>query len=571
MMCLHVEFALFLWMLVGVAATIRSLVADQALRGAWVSFFLFPIIFVYDNNMGGAADHVCAFFAPVISLAAVRMWAQFSLGASVLLAIGCGGALLTKYQASYFFPPIALLVVARAVKLALAWRSFRAGRRERPSLPSIEALRQPAIILGVGALVVLPHFLKNVIFYGNPIYPFAQTIFQSTRPTVDNGAYYVDHILKDYYCQPHGPRLERLWTAAKLFFTFSFEPRYSFTKNVPVFGSLFTLLLPIVPFLRERSRIGIVALIGSGALLAWCLTFNVDRNLQVFMPVLAGATGATIVSLWRGGWLTRLGLLPPLVLQLAWGADALFYDGGDRIGGALALIRSGFDGGAASRYEGYRLVERQIGSSLPKDAVVVLHSSHRSLGIDRRILLDWTGYQGLISYAGMHGPRELFDYFRSLGVTHLFDDPHVRPASSKQEEIVWNALTAGYAREVGRFGNYALYALPDVPPPVERPYRAATLELSGYGSGIYQIEHLGTQEYLPGHLKQYRSPDESLPSIAEQEAVSKIVATDAILVGAGAVLDEQLSGAISGRFGIALKMPNQYTLYLRRERLQREE
>jgi len=62
MMALHMEFALFLWTLVGVAAGIQRLTDDFTLRASWGSFFLFPIIFVYDSNIGGSADHVLAFF-----------------------------------------------------------------------------------------------------------------------------------------------------------------------------------------------------------------------------------------------------------------------------------------------------------------------------------------------------------------------------------------------------------------------------------------------------------------------------------------------------------------------------
>jgi len=73
MMALHIEFALFLWTLVGVAAGIQRLIGDFTLPATWASFFLFPIIFVYDSNIGGAADHVSAFFAMPVVLATLRL------------------------------------------------------------------------------------------------------------------------------------------------------------------------------------------------------------------------------------------------------------------------------------------------------------------------------------------------------------------------------------------------------------------------------------------------------------------------------------------------------------------
>src|SRR5205823_946597 len=63
MLALHSEFCLFLWTLAGVAAGVAWLVEKTRVNGAWVAFFLFPGIFVYDSHIGGGADHVAAFFA----------------------------------------------------------------------------------------------------------------------------------------------------------------------------------------------------------------------------------------------------------------------------------------------------------------------------------------------------------------------------------------------------------------------------------------------------------------------------------------------------------------------------
>lgn len=60
MMCLHTEFSVFVWTLVGIAAAVNWIVG-RAVRGAWVVMLLFPAILAYDSNMGGAADHILAF------------------------------------------------------------------------------------------------------------------------------------------------------------------------------------------------------------------------------------------------------------------------------------------------------------------------------------------------------------------------------------------------------------------------------------------------------------------------------------------------------------------------------
>src|SRR5690349_24179164 len=52
MMALHLEFMVFAWTLVGMAATTRWL-ASRETTGTWAAFALFPGIFVYDSNLGG--------------------------------------------------------------------------------------------------------------------------------------------------------------------------------------------------------------------------------------------------------------------------------------------------------------------------------------------------------------------------------------------------------------------------------------------------------------------------------------------------------------------------------------
>src|SRR6185295_2774536 len=87
MLALHNEFCLFLWTLVGVAAGVAWLVEKARVRGAWVAFFLFPGIFLYDSHIGGGADHVVAFFAVPLFLAALRAASDLSPRRCALVGI----------------------------------------------------------------------------------------------------------------------------------------------------------------------------------------------------------------------------------------------------------------------------------------------------------------------------------------------------------------------------------------------------------------------------------------------------------------------------------------------------
>src|SRR5690606_2480899 len=134
---------------------------------------------------------------------------------------------------------------------------------------------------------------------------------------------------------------------------------------LPLFGSLFTLLLFLTPLVRSR-RLALAAIVAAGAVVLWAYTFNVDRNLQTFLPLIVVVTTALIVELWRLGPIVRVALVPLVGLQVAWGASAAVWGGYARVDSSLSLLKSGFDGRAQLRYAGYRSVYRAMERALPE-------------------------------------------------------------------------------------------------------------------------------------------------------------------------------------------------------------
>ena len=78
---------------------------------------------------------------------------------------------MTKYSAFAVALPLLGFLVARALFVAAK------GRHVRRALSCAGA--------AVLAFVVLssPHFVKNALWYGNPVYPMLSESFPSTRPT----------------------------------------------------------------------------------------------------------------------------------------------------------------------------------------------------------------------------------------------------------------------------------------------------------------------------------------------------------------------------------------------------
>jgi hypothetical protein len=557
MLALHNEFSLFLWTLVGVAAGVAWLVERVRVKGAWAAFFLFPGIFVYDSNLGGGADHVVAFFAVPLFLAAFRAARDLSPRRCALVGIIAAGALLTRYQSVYLFVPIAALLGVRWFLLATGRGGWRSATEPGP-VDRSQLWRGPATLIAVGAVLSAPHFLKNWIFYRNPVYPFMMDVFSGSRPLPD-----IPHQLADESWRPKGSFLVKLWAAIDMTFRFSFVPHYSFTKGFPVMGSLFTLLLPTLPFLRGQRRLWLGALMSLAAILTWASTYLIDRQAQIFVPMLAAVTGAMILRAWELGRIARVGLVALIGIQLVWAGDSLFFSGPERLFDAVNLIRSGYEGNARSRFHRYMAAEVAVSKRLPAGSVVLFHNSRLSLGINHKVLQDLAGFQGLISYRGVKTPRDVYDLYRSHGVTHILHQRGVWVAFSKQEEVLFLAFIDRFAGGVFHEGGYEVIEMPKVSPPAQSPYRVLALGLTGYADGVYPIEAMSVIEPIPDPHRSWPSP--AVAATPTSAAMPEVIdPVNAAVIGAGVQLPPALDSALREKFQNQLSYGGRFTVYLRR-------
>jgi hypothetical protein len=316
-------------------------------------------------------------------------------------------------------------------------------------------------------------------------------VFTASTPSVPYAPFLVSHILTPAGLQGVGvPLGKRLTDALGTVFGFSFLPHYSFLGARPYFGFLFTLLAPLAVLLPGGHRLRVGALVAAGAVFAWAMTYLVDRNLQIILPMLVAVTAGVIIAVWRLGWIARIGLAPLILLQVAWGGDLMFQ--GD-IGGAIEHIRNGVNGLVSVRETAQR---REMTRAVPKNGKVLLHADHVSLGLDREVISDEIGFQGLIDYARLRTPREAYDRFRAIGVTHLAWTEASEPGLHMQRDIIFNALVR--PQPAVTYGPYVMVQMPATPPAATPPYRVLVLGgVAGHPDGIYPIDVLSQCEFRP--------------------------------------------------------------------------
>jgi hypothetical protein len=559
MLALHVEFSMVLWTLVGVAAGARWMLGGQRVRMLWAAFLLFPGIYVYDMNIGGSADHFLGVFTVPLFLAAVRASERFAVRRCLLLGVLAAGAALTKYQSVYLLVSSAVLVIPRWLWLVAQQRFPRLGTT--PGLERRALLVGPAVVVLVGVVLTAPHFLKNVVFYGNPLYPFAQDIFTASHPAQPNSAETIRGLLTDGTALAEGAFGKRLTEAFGAFFTFSFESHYVRPGSVLV-GSLFTLLSPLAFVVREKRRIwvGIVSLLF--AVLTWGMTLLAERYLQILTPLMAVVVAALLVRAWQLGWIARAGLVPLVLLQVVAGGDMVFAESGPRLQDAIELIRSGDEGRRddESRFT-YRSAERQLGEYLPRDAVLLLHSTVMNLGMAHQARIDIPGKQGLLDYDRVSDTRGLWQLYRGAGITHVAHMPGMLGTHNRAHDVLFIDFMTTVAVRHRQFGAYEVAEVPETPPPPEPHYRVVCLGIN-YADGLYAIEQMRVHEDRRPVPDIPPPPRVQWPS-EESAQLGLVGQAHAVIVGARFGLPPAIGAVLSQQFQQAEVYKDRFSIWIR--------
>ena len=512
----HMEYFGFLWSLAAIPAAVR-LMLPPALRPkylhfAWAARFLFPGVFLYDSSLSGGADHIAAIFALPSFILLVRAWRDLSPEYVGLMIMTLAGGGLTKYTGAIILVPFPALVIGiRALMLGYRSLRHRATPVERRNF-----WLGPLVGVVVGLVITAPHWAKNLVYYTDPLYP---TLYKhiASRPWTQDAADMYEWGYKDHQFWRPERSLKGVGQTLRALVDFSFIPNdyKTYHGTRPVFGSLFTLLLLCLPFLRGTRRVWLLVGYAHMGIAAWYWTHHQDRYLQAILPLMAAATAATIALLWQAGvgskiaTLATRGALGLLIgVQIIWGGDTYFIPTHamirSPIKAVLDLLTAGYQGKYAERlnvYPGFQSMAR----ALPDRARVLLHDNHVHLGIDAESVSDWGGWQFGISYGRLRSPREVWDLLNGMGVTHVaWENQLSKGWDSIAGDLMFFDFALKHTGKKTRHGAMHLAEMAPPPPPTSAhaPFDATVAWLGcndrqGYASGLYQIPDLTVPVFGP--------------------------------------------------------------------------
>jgi hypothetical protein len=556
MLSLHLEYSIVVWRVIAVATAVAWMLRWRRIPGLWAAFFLFPSVFVYDQNIGGSADHFLGFFAVPIALAVARLLRRFEWRWGVVLGLVLGGHLLTKYQAVFVLLAVGGVCGARWM-YAVAQHALRA-RRSRSSLPSRRRWRRlwlgPAVALGMTCAVFSPHLVKNAAFYNNPFYPQARSVFKNSTPKPEPGSEKQKADRSGF--DPKASGIDRQLWSLKMLYEYSFTTRNrDFTDKKPYMGALFSLLLPCLPFVRRSRRIWFFAAMGSLAFLAYASIRPNDRYMLGFYDLLIAPAGALLVSVWELGWLARLGVTALAGLQLLWSGQTILHYGGKNLRDALELVSKSYAGKSA--IDRSPTPQQKVTAATPKDAVILVRSYRNLLGLDRMVVSDVRAGQFYISYTGLRDARQLWEMLHERGITHLLYPDGERVPTRLNNSVLFAELFHRHATNVQRFSGLVLGTLPTKAPPPTAPLLVLTRGVSGYGDGIHPVETLDVDQPRGGSSKKPRA------RYSDETALQLLEEAQAVAAAPGARWSSQAQSVLDDKFHMAERF-KPYAVYLRR-------
>jgi hypothetical protein len=453
----HLEFFVFVITTFSISALVRRLVPGLRARHTWVARFLFPGVFLYDSSLSGGADHIAALFTVPMFLLVLRGYRELSWRHTSLVAVMVAGAALTKLTCLLMFVPVAAVVYAVRT-VSLAWRP-------PPGVPRYRALVGPLVAIGVGLVATSGFWAKNWAMYGDPVYPSLYKHL-SLRPWHEDAADLFVWGYQDYQFWRPSRDLKGIGETLLALVDFSFDPNdyKKFHGKVPVFGSLFTLLLPALLFHARRAKRawGLVASVHV-AIAVWYWVHHQDRYLQALMPWMAATTAVSLLLVWRSGLPARAAVSLLVGYQIVWGADVYFIPTHAMATSSLKKsvdLLAGTFKKDAKRLETYpRWV--QLGESIPKGSRVLLHDNHVHLGLGHSTVSDWGGWQFGMSYARHPTPSQTWSLLRDMGTTHIvWENEKSQGWDSIAGDLVFFHFASRIAESKKRVGNFLVATMP---------------------------------------------------------------------------------------------------------------
>lgn len=352
-------------------------------------------------------------------------WISQPQWASMVLAgVLAGGAMAVKMQGIACFGTLLLVAVYVAVR--------------RPQPQRSQSWQHVALFVVAGTLLASPWYVKSWIITGNPVYPFAYSIFGGRHWSPEQAEWYTHHqrgvgmgellplkvmrTIPGWQRSLVGPRepLKLLLSLVNLTL-WPWEFSLSDNKLLAVarmsIGPLYLIFVPaLLAFGHRPPKLKTLLIIFVIIWLWWLYSMQLTRYLLPGLVLLAPAAAYGIHRSLNAGTVLRL---CTRIVVSSWLVVALLFNW-MAVNAALPAI---FGQASWDSYLWKNLPiygpSQYVNKKTPPDAKIITYGEPRCFYLDREYLWgDWH-YHRMIIYDKMRGAPELVAAYRGLGITHI--------------------------------------------------------------------------------------------------------------------------------------------------------
>jgi len=459
-LCAHLEFLVFLvTTFFGIAALMRRMLPNIDPRVAWIGRFLFPGVLLYDSSLSAGADHFGALLAPAIAIATLRCYRHLERGWVWLLIVLLSAAVMVKETLAIMLVPLPVAMLGlRALWLIL---NHDSKRQE-----AFRLLRTLGFGLVLGLITTAPFWLKNWIWYRNPVYPSLSHLFAS-KPWSSMADYRFNVEYSESNMWAPKRTLMGALESLGAIFNFSFWPNdwSKFHGDRPIFGSLFTLLLPALLWLRGTKRIWAIVGWVHVALLTWYWVHHQDRYLQAILPMIAACTSSIIVLLWRKDRAVRIALSLLVAVQLALGADVYFIQTHAMTGSAVKRVVDLLALGHQGKFDERFVIEQKyvaLADAIPKGKRILFHDMQAHLGSEHEGVRDVALWQSGLNYSLATHPNDIHRWLKEMGVNYIVLNAGKSSGSDRvASDLLFFDFVYRYTKRERNIEGMHVFSLPD--------------------------------------------------------------------------------------------------------------
>ncbi len=482
----HSQFPATLQMLYALALLFRGPVAAKLFHFAYGMMAVTAVFLLTRRHISAAAAPWAAVVlatTPVFAWLCGVAYADLGVLTYVLLAVHFFLCWLSEHKLLYIVLAGILAGAAMAVKMQgiayfgviLLIAAYVAWRGPRPQ--RARAGQHIAVFALVGAMLASPWYVKSWIITGNPVYPFAYSVFGGKQWSVAQAEWYQRHQRSFGIGELPSPQVMKNLPWWKRSLVGPREPHklllspvnltlWPWEFTVPVgklaavarmsIGPLYLIFVPaLLIFAPRPPNLKILLILFALDWVWWLYSMQLTRYLLPALALLAPAAGYGIYRSINAGVVLRLSAR---VVVGLWLVIALLFNVLAFSPALLAIFGVVSWDSYLRKSLGVYAPSQYINEHTPPNAKVITYGEPRCFYLDREYLWgDWH-YHQMIIYDKMKEPEELITAYRRLGITHiLINQTYFQDSSTIR--LLRGASDRGYVRKVRSFGPPGRYVL----------------------------------------------------------------------------------------------------------------